>query len=262
MTLAVGQDPNWVPYVGSAVFLVGMAWAAMRWTRRTVQKDLDPANSGRMRASMAMKADVVPPALVKEALAKGLVSSAQLATMSPIERQFLFSQLAPKLAAAREGAAPAPMTSTNLPLKPSEPTAPVDAPQLRSTQAIPIIPGKPMSLPPLTPAQIAALGPPGRAGAPGAVPAPASAPRTSAPSPAATPSAAKAPDALAGALSDESQALRVFCPCCGALLTMPAFPPHVAFCDHCGAKTAVRTEEQGRLMINTAPPGVTRRPVR
>jgi hypothetical protein len=46
------------------------------------------------------------------------------------------------------------------------------------------------------------------------------------------------------------------------MLTMPAFPPHVAFCDQCGAKTAVRTEDQGRMIINTAPPGVTRRPVK
>ena len=68
--------------------------------------------------------------------------------------------------------------------------------------------------------------------------------------------------ALFGAESlPASDSLKVHCPCCGAMLALPAFPPHVAFCDQCGAKTAVRKEDQGRLMINTAPPGVTRRPV-
>lgn len=239
--MAVGQDPNWMPYVGSAVFLVAVAWGAMRWTRRTVEKDLDPANTGRMRASMALKADVVPPTLVKEALAKGLVSSSQLATMSPIERQFLFAQLAPKLSGTHEGGrppatdAPPQLGSVALPLKPTAPAARVDAPQLRSTQAIPVIPGKPMNLPPLTPEQIAALG---------------------------APPAAARHEPVSTAFADDTQPLRVFCPCCGTLLTMPPFPPNVAFCDTCGAKTAVRTEQQGRLVINTALPGVTRRPIR
>lgn len=246
--MAVGQDPNWMPYAGSAVFLVLVAWGAMRWTRRTVQKDLDPANTGRMRQSMALKADIVPPMLVKEALGKGLVTSSQLATMSPVERQFLFAELAPKLAAAREGGAPAPLTNTNLPLKPSRPLTPVDVPQLRSTQAIPIIPGKPVDLPPLTPEQLAALGPPPDA-------------RRSV-GPVAAAAARTAADAAASPFDDTGAPLRVFCPCCGSALTMPVFPPLVTFCDHCGAKTAVRTEEQGRLVINTAPPGVTRRPVR
>ena len=237
-----------MPYAGSAVFLVLVAWGAMRWTRRTVEKDLDPANAGRMRQSMALKADIVPPTLVKEALAKGLVTSSQLATMSPVERQFLFAELAPKLAAAREGGAPAPLTNTNLPLRPSRPLTPVDVPQLRSTQAIPIIPGKPVDLPPLTPEQLSALGPPASRGSPRSAPP--------------APVVKAGVDAAASPFDDASASLRVFCPCCGSALTMPAFPPLVAFCDHCGAKTAVRTEEQGRLVINTAPPGVTRRPIR
>jgi hypothetical protein len=184
---------------------------------------------------------------VKEALQRGLVSSAQLATMSPIERQYLFGQLAPKLAAAREADQPAPLVNTNLPLKPREPAAPVSAPQLRSTQAIAVVPGKPLDLPPLSPEQLAALGPPAGRG-PAAPP-----PAKPAPMP--------APAALPGDLGT-SEAMVVHCPCCGALLTMPAFPPHVSFCDQCGAKTAVRIEEQGRMVINTAPPGVTRRPIR
>jgi hypothetical protein len=140
-----------------------------------------------------------------------------------------------------------------LPLKPSAPSAPVHAPQLRSTQAIPTIPGKPMSLPPLTPEQIAALGPPG--GAP-----------VGSPVGRRTPSPPYGTAAIAAAhfgaeMLPESESLRVHCPCCGALLGLPAFAPYVAFCDQCGAKTAVRTEDQGRMIINTAPPGVTRRPV-
>jgi hypothetical protein len=254
MIAQLGKDPNWLPYAGSAVFLVGLAWLAMRFIRRTVQKDLDPANTGKMRPSMAMKAEIVPPALVKEALAKGLVTSQQLATMSPIERQFLFQQLAPKLGGGPD-AAPAPLTRTDLPLKPTNLPKAADVPQLRSTQAIPVIPGKPLNLPPLTPEQIAALGPP---------PAPAARPGTPSPAagpPSALPPAAAAQLAAAG-IGIESDGLRVHCPFCGVMLKLPADPPHVTFCDACGGKTAVRVEEQGRLVINAAPPGVTRRPVR
>lgn len=227
---AVGPEPNWLPYVGSAVFLVGIAWAAMRWMRRTVEKDLNLANSGRPRPSTSLTADVASPTLVKDALAQGLVSASQLATMSPVERQFLFAQLAPRLSGAQVArtsgaqvamAAGAPVATTT------------DVPQLRSTQAITIIPGKPPRLPPLTPEQLAALGPPPVARASGATP----------------------------AVDAANAAPRVFCPCCGTALAMPASPPFATFCSACGAKTAVRTEEQGRLVINTAPPGVTRPPV-
>lgn len=244
------SEPNFMMYAGAAVFLVLMAWLVMRWVGKTIKQDLDPNNSGKMRASMAVQADTVPAVLVKEALAKGLVTSQQLATMSPIERQFLFKSLMPKLTGG-DTVERAPLLSPSapvLPLKAAAPAAPANAAQLRSTQAIVAIPGKPMQLPPLTPEQLAALGPP--AGLPRAA-APAS------PPPAPAKAAAFGGDAL-----PESESLRVFCPCCGTMLTMPAFPPHVAFCDQCGAKTAVRTEDQGRMIINTAPPGVTRRPVK
>jgi hypothetical protein len=244
------NEPNFMMYAGAAVFLVAMAWMVMRWVGKTIKKDLDPGNTGKMRASMAVQAEAVPASLVKEALAKGLVTSQQLATMSPIERQFLFKTLMPKLTGG-EASEPAPMLSASapvLPLRQAAPAAPANAAQLRSTQAIVAIPGKPMQLPPLTPEQLAALGPP-----PGLARAP------SYPSP--LPGAVKAAPFGADALS-ESEAPRVFCPCCGTMLAMPAFPPHVAFCDQCGAKTAVRTEDQGRMIINTAPPGVTRRPVK
>ncbi len=266
MIVQLGKDPNWLPYAGSAVFLVGVAWLAMRFIRRTVQKDLDPANSGRMRPSMAMKAEVVPPALVKEALAKGLVTSQQLATMSPIERQFLFQQLAPKLSGSAD-ATPAPLTNVRLPLKPTDVPKVTDVPQLRSTQAIPVIPGKPAHLPPLTPEQLAALGPPPAAptapvaAAAGLPPAPAVAAPSPAPPASGLPPAAAAQLAAAG-IGIAASGLGVHCPFCGAMLKLPSDPPHVTFCDACGGKTAVRVEEQGRLVLTSAPPGVTRRPVR
>jgi hypothetical protein len=243
-------EPNFMMYAGAAVFLVVMAWLVMRWVGKTIKQDIDPNNTGKMRASMAVQADMVPATLVKEALAKGLVTSQQLATMSPIERQFLFKSLMPKLTGG-DAMEPAPMLSASapvLPLKPSVAAAPANAAQLRSTQAIVAIPGKPMQLPPLTPEQLAALGPP-----PGLPRAPAR------PSP--HPGAMKAA-ALGGDSVPEGESVRVFCPCCGTMLAMPAFAPYVAFCDQCGAKTAVRTEDQGRMIINTAPPGVTRRPVK
>lgn len=246
---AASSEPNFAMWAGGSAIIVVVAWLAMRWAGRTVKKDLDPVMSGKMRASMAVQADTVSNALVKEALAKGLVTSQQLATMSPIERQFLFKSLMPKLSGGGEAPpAAAPLLSPNapvLPLKPSAPAAPANAPQLRSTQAMVAIPGKPVTLPPLTPEQLAALGPPGAARAP--VP-----PHPVTPPPGSVP--ALDPNA--------PEVLNVHCPCCGAHLTLPAFPPHVAFCDQCGAKTAVRVEDQGRMIINTAPPGVTRRPVR
>jgi len=247
------NEPDFMMYAGSAVFLVGLAWAVMRWVGKTIKQDIDPTMTGKMRASMAIQAEVVPPALVKEALAKGLVTSVQLATMSPQERQFLFATLKPKLDGS---AAPAARAAPVLPLKPTAPpTTPVNAPQLRSTQSIATVPGKPASLPPLTADQRASLGPPPAA------------PRTTPVSPISSvaPDSPLALSMPAESLGDEmlpdAEGLRVYCPCCGTLLAMPVFPPHVAFCDQCGAKTAVRTEDQGRLIINTAPPGVTRRPL-
>lgn len=270
MIVAVAAEPDFMMYAGSAVFLVGLAWAVMRWIGRTIKQDLDPGMSGRMRASMAIQADTVPPQLVKEALAKGLVTSQQLATMSPVERQFLFKSLMPKLSGASGGApvaaagaaVAAPMLSPSapaLPLKPSAAPAPVSAPQLRSTQAMVAVPGKPMTLPPLTPEQLAALGPPpGRA--PGAPPQRVTPPGGQPVFPS-KPAGAIAAAHFGAEMLPQSETLKVHCPCCGMLLAMPAFAPYVAFCDQCGAKTAVRTEDQGRMIINTAPPGVTRRPV-
>jgi hypothetical protein len=264
-----GKDPNFMMWAGAAAFLVIVSWIAMRWLRRTVQKDLDPEMSGRMRKSMAMQADTVPPALVKEALQKGLVTAAQLATMSPIERQFLFNTLRPKLSgAAAPGTAGTPPSLLSpsapaLPLKPSQAAAPANPQQLRSTQAIMAIPGKPMSLPPLTPAQLAAMGPP-----PGSVPeipaAPGVTPRAGSPAAARSrpsPAAGVAAASFGGEQLPDAAIPPMHCPFCGSRLVMPAFAPFVAFCDQCGAKTAVRTEDQGRLIINSAPPGVTRRPV-
>lgn len=188
-------EPNFWMYAAAAAILVVVAVAATRWMGRTIKKDLDPNRSGKMRSSMAIQADSVPTATVKEALAKGLVTSQQLATMSPVERQYLFASLAPKLSGAMS-------TTPVLPLKP-------------------------------TADQIAALGPP-----------PAM--------------AAASPGAMA---LSESDGLKVHCPWCGTVLALPASPPYVVFCDKCGAKTAVRTEDQGRIIMNSAPPGVARRPI-
>ena len=242
---AASSGPNFMLWVAGSIIIVGIAALAMRWTGKTVKKDLDPSMSGRMRASMAMQADTVSPALVKEALQKGLVTSQQLATMSPVERQYLFKSLMPKLSGGAEATHdPAPMLSASapaLPLKAAATAAPANAAQLRSTQAMVAIPGRPMTLPPLSPEQLAALGPP-----------------VAAPARVATPPAA----AAFGESHLEPDLSRMHCPCCGTRLNMPVSPPFSAFCDQCGAKTAVRVEDQGRLIINTAPPGVTRRPVR
>jgi len=56
------------------------------------------------------------------------------------------------------------------------------------------------------------------------------------------------------AIMPESEKLSVCCPVCGAGLKLPAFAPHVAFCEYCGSKTAVRLEEGGRMVLTVSPP--------
>ena len=85
-------------YVGTAVFLLGVAWGLIKWVGHTIRGQLGPGMPSREDAAPIAHVDAVPPALVKQAIERGLVTAAQLASMKPGERLFLFASLAPRLA--------------------------------------------------------------------------------------------------------------------------------------------------------------------
>ena len=101
MTLA--SDKLHLEYLGVALFMLGVAYALIKWVGRTIRDQLGPGmNRGEM-PFLPSQADALPPGLVRQALARGLVTAEQLATMTPVERQFMFASLKDTL-----GEAPAP----------------------------------------------------------------------------------------------------------------------------------------------------------
>ena len=92
------MDQTEVKYLGVAVFMLGIAWGIIKWVGRAIREQLGPGMTAADDAASIEHIDTVPPALVKQAIERGLVTSAQLAAMKPMERQFLFASLAPRLA--------------------------------------------------------------------------------------------------------------------------------------------------------------------
>jgi len=73
--------------IGTVVVLVGVAiWAIARAGRR-LKSELGS------RVATPATGAFLPPTLVKKALERGLVTPAQLAKMTPIERTFLLASL-------------------------------------------------------------------------------------------------------------------------------------------------------------------------
>jgi hypothetical protein len=89
-------------FLVAAVVTLTAAAVAIKWAGSLLRGQLGTRRSrstanigaGDCRAEMTAS---VPPALVREALAKGLVTPGQLAGMSAIERQFVFASLRGKL---------------------------------------------------------------------------------------------------------------------------------------------------------------------
>jgi hypothetical protein len=196
-------------YLIIALVVLGLAFAGIVWVGRTIRGEL---GSGSARGGNSGSLNVlaqVPPAMMKEAIARGLVVPAQLAGMTEMERTFLFASLKQKLAAAGAGDGPAAV-------------------------AVP------------APTPVAA---------PAAAPMPAAAPVTSAavaPKPVAPALPMDIPPAMLAILNAEK--LRVWCPMCGTELQLPTFPPLLARCAGCGMKSAIRSEEGGRYIVNVSPP--------
>lgn len=100
-------------YLIIALVVLGLAFAGIVWVGRTIRGELGSgggrgANSGSLNVLAQ-----VPPAMMKEAIARGLVVPSQLAGMTEMERTFLFASLKQKLAAvpASDAQAAAPVAA-------------------------------------------------------------------------------------------------------------------------------------------------------
>jgi hypothetical protein len=84
-------------FLVAAIVTLAVAAIVIKWAGTLLRGQLGTGGSrsaGNFRADMTAN---VPPALVREALEKGLATPGQLAGMSGIERQFLFASLSNKL---------------------------------------------------------------------------------------------------------------------------------------------------------------------
>ena len=92
-----------VAYLAIAIAVVSVAFVAIVWVGRTLRGELG-ATSARQRApAHASPPEQIPPAMMKEAIAQGMVQPAQLAAMTPAERAFLFASLKQKVAERQTG---------------------------------------------------------------------------------------------------------------------------------------------------------------
>ena len=87
--------------VGAAIVVLAAAVIAIWLVGRRLRSDLGPLHSN--GSSPLASGPAVPPQVAKELQARGLVTSAQLANMTEMERQLLFSTVAATLAREGEG---------------------------------------------------------------------------------------------------------------------------------------------------------------
>jgi hypothetical protein len=104
--MAPTGKPDYFEYLGIAIFMLGGAWGLIKWVGHTIRGQLGPGVNRADEPFLPAHVDNIPPALVKEAMARGLVTSAQLAGMTPMERQFVLATMKDKLAAPAAAAAP------------------------------------------------------------------------------------------------------------------------------------------------------------
>ena len=117
-------------FVVAAIVTLTFAAIAIKWAGTMLRGQLGAGGSrsdGEFRTDMTAN---VPPALVREALEKGLVTAGQLAGMSEIERHFLFASLSSKLGGA-DSVVPAPPLPLPTALMPTD-----DAESARLTAAL------------------------------------------------------------------------------------------------------------------------------
>ncbi len=88
--------------VGSAIVVLAGAVIAIWLIGRRLRSDLGPIHQGG-GVPLMPTGPSVPPQVVKELQARGLVTPAQLANMTELERQLLFSTMAGTIAREAEG---------------------------------------------------------------------------------------------------------------------------------------------------------------
>ncbi len=109
-------------YLIIAVIVLALAFAGIVWVGKMIRGELGSAGArGGDPAGLAML-EQIPPAMMKEAIARGLVVPAQLAGMSEMERTFLFASLKQKLATSSPASVPAPVAAP-VPVAPPAPVA-------------------------------------------------------------------------------------------------------------------------------------------
>ena len=231
---AIFSGPQ-LAYLLIALVVLGLAFAGIVWVGRMIRGELGPgASRGGNSAGLAMLGQI-SPAMMKEAIAKGLVVPSQLAGMTEAERMFLFASLKQKLAPAAPvvPAAEPDVVPVVAPVAPVvAPLAPVVAPL--APVVAPVAPVAPVAAPVTAPAVVPVVPPsPAQKPTPPALP-------------------ADIPPAMLAILNAEK--FRVWCPMCGTELKLPTFPPLLARCASCGMKSAIRGEEGGRYIVIVSPP--------
>ncbi len=93
-----------VAYLFIAIGVVGAAFVAIAWAGKAMRGELRGTGARQAPPAHVSTTEQISPALMKEAIARGMVQPAQLAAMRPEERAFLFASLKEKLAAS--GVAP------------------------------------------------------------------------------------------------------------------------------------------------------------
>jgi len=102
------SDNPQLEYLGIALFFLGASYGIIKWVGRTIRDQLGPGVTRGQQPFVPEPAAAVPAPLVKRAIERGLVTPAQLAGMTPMERQFLIASLKDKLAPSASGATPSP----------------------------------------------------------------------------------------------------------------------------------------------------------
>jgi hypothetical protein len=129
-------------YLIIAFVVLGLSFAGIVWVGRMIRGELGASGQrGANSAGLAML-EQISPAMMKEAIARGLVVPSQLANMTEAERMFLFASLKQKLAAAQTEA-PAAQPAAPAPIAVAAPQAVASAAAPRSQP-----PAIPAGLPP------------------------------------------------------------------------------------------------------------------
>jgi hypothetical protein len=94
-------------YLLVAIVVIVLAFGGIAWAGRKFRGELGSKSAPPRGGPVGPDApEQIPPAMVKEAIARGLVVPAQLAGMTPEERTFFFASLKEKLAPTAPPALP------------------------------------------------------------------------------------------------------------------------------------------------------------